>query len=52
MITVAPLSSTAEEQAAYRQSQLTKPGGALGRLEDAATTEVVQQILTDTLGAL
>ena len=37
MITVAPLSSTAAEQAAHRQSQLTKPGGALGRLEDAAT---------------
>jgi len=37
MTSVAPLSSAAAEQAIERQSRLTKPAGALGRLEDAAT---------------
>jgi nicotinate-nucleotide--dimethylbenzimidazole phosphoribosyltransferase len=37
MITVAPLAQAAAEEAAHRQAQLTKPAGALGRLEDAAT---------------
>lgn len=37
MTSVAPLSATAAGQAVERQSRLTKPAGALGRLEDAAT---------------
>lgn len=36
MIIVAPVSSSAADQAALRQGRLTKPTGALGRLEDAS----------------
>lgn len=37
MTAIAPLAHAAAEQATQRQARLTKPAGALGRLEDAAT---------------